>query len=183
MYINPQSIGDIIILKDITLIKYAVTMKHKEYLWYKLLTTGKRELGWEYGLSIPFLVGAYSHKMGIDYCSLDGIKQILNEIVAASEEDVAIMNCTKYNNITVYTIQVLSEIPKATAKNIKENAMIADNIYLTIKGVKNIETLAENLWNIYKLNLSKQEFSAQKDVTCEYWRVFNEEEKNMIDNL
>ena len=173
----------IVILKVIISIKYAVTMKHKEYLWYKLLTTGKRELGWEYGLSIPFLVGAYSHKMGIDYCSLDGIKQILNEIVAASEEDVAIMKCTKYNNITVFTVQVLSDIPKATAKIIVKNTKIANNIYSTIEGVDNVETLAEKLWHIYKLNISKQEFSAQKDIDNEYWREFNDKEKNMIENL
>lgn len=158
-------------------------MKKEECLWYKLLTNGKRELGWQYGLSIPFLVGAYSHKMDTDYCSLDGIKQILNEIVAVSEEDVAIMKCTKYNNITVFTVQVLSDIPKATVKIIVKNTKIANNIYSTIDGVKNVEALAEKLWNIYKLNISKQEFSAQKDIGNEYWREFNDIEKDVIDNL
>lgn len=34
-------------------------MNKQDCLWYELLTKGKREFGFDYGVSIPFLVGAY----------------------------------------------------------------------------------------------------------------------------
>ena len=91
-------------------------------LWYKLLTAGKRELGWEYGLSIPFLVGVYSQKREKDYGSLAGLKEIFDEIKATiGDEEIGIVKCGEYTTMDVYMVQVLSDIPSAQARVTREN--------------------------------------------------------------
>ena len=161
-----------------------IIMKKTRCLWYKLLTTGKRELGWEYGLSIPFIVGAYARIFNKDYSSLEGLKEIIDEIIATNEdEEICIMRCAKYSKISVAVIQVLSDIPVNTAGNIKENPMIANNIYTTLENARDFDSLAKELWNIHKSEILSGYFSAQKDEDREFWRPFNEMEQNIIDNL
>lgn len=160
-------------------------MKKKKCLWYELLTTGKRELGWEYGLSIPFLVGAYTRRFGKDYSLLDGLKEIFDEIVATNEnEEIGVIRCTKYSKMPVFVIQVLSDIPAQVAENIRENPRVANNVYTTIgRGVCDFNSLVEKLWEVHKEEIQAGNFSAQKDEDQEFWRPFSEVEQKMIDNL
>lgn len=153
-------------------------------LWYKLLTAGKRELGWEYGLSIPFLVGVYSQKREKDYGSLAGLKEIFDEIKATiGDEEIGIVKCGEYTTMDVYMVQVLSDIPSAQARVTRENPVFESKIYTTIQGVSSLDSLVEKLWEMYEEPIMKGDFSAHKSPEKEEWRIFNTDENKMISNL
>ena len=161
-------------------------MKKNQSLWYKLLTAGKEELGWKYGLSVPFMVGAYSRKNNKDYATKEGLLEILNEMIeTADDEELAVIKCTKYKQLAVYTIQVLSDIPQKDADNIRQNPILESKIFTTIEGSVSIESLADKLWDMYQVQILKGEFSAHRDETIkdEWWSEFDENEKKMIDNI
>ncbi len=153
-------------------------------LWYRLLTTGKRELGWEYGLSIPFLVGVYSQKREKDYRSLAGLKEIFDEIKATiGDEEIGIVKCDKYKTMDVYTMQVLSDIPSVQARITRENPVFESKIYTTIQGVGSLDSLVEKLWEMYESPIMGGNFSAQDSLRGDYWRPYNTPENNMIRDL
>ena len=136
-------------------------------------------------MSVPFLVGTYTRRFGKDYSSLEGLKDIFDDIVATNKnEEICVIRCTKYTKIPVFVIQVLLDIPAQVAENIRENPMVANNIYTTIgNDVSDLNSLVEKLWNIHKEEIQAGYFSAQKDEDQESWRPFNESEQKMIDNL
>jgi hypothetical protein len=79
---------------------------------------------------------------------------------------------------------VLSDIPAQIADNIRKNPKVANNVYTTIgRGVCDLNSLVEKLWDIHKEEIQAGYFSAQKDEYQEFWRPFNESEQKMIDNL
>lgn len=153
-------------------------------LWYKLLTAGKRELGWKYGLSIPFLVGVYSLKREKDYCSLAGLKEIFDEIKSTiGDEEIGIVKCDKYKTMDVYMVQVLSDIPSIQARITRENPVYESKIYTTLQDVDSLDSLVEKLWEMYEEPIMKRDFSAQDSLRGDYWRPYNTPENNMINNL
>ena len=165
-------------------LKKMIKIMEKKNLWYDLLTTGKKKLGWKYGLSIPFIVGAYSRKREKNYGSLTGLKEIFNEILATIEEDkIAIIKCPKYKTIDVYILQILSEIPESIAKIAMENPVYKSKIYTTILGESSLDDLIEKLWDMYKETIAEGNFSAQDGLQGDHWRCFNSEEISMIDQL
>lgn len=159
-------------------------MKTGKCLWYDLLTKGKKELGWKYGLSIPFLVGTYTRKRKANFGSLSGIKEIFEEIKATiGDEEIGIVKCGKFTTMDVFTIQVLSDIPSVQARITRENTMAGPNIYTTIEDVNTLDLLCEKLWDMYKEPITKGHFSAHNKLRGDEWLPFNEQEEDMIANL
>lgn len=159
-------------------------METRKSLWYSLLTTGKRKLGWKDGLSIPFLVGAYSQKRENDYGSLEGLKEIFEEIkTTIGTEEIGIVKCNGYKTMDVYMIQVLSDIAEGQARIVRENQVFEDRIYTTLADVSSFNSLVEKLWDMYKDPIMKGNFSVQNDFRGDHWRPFNGEELTMIGDL
>lgn len=159
-------------------------MEIRKCLWYDLLINGKKELGWKDGLSIPFLVGAYSRKRKKNYGSLLGLKEIFNEILETlDDEEIAIEKCGGYTTMDVYIVKVLSDINASSANNSRKNFVYENKIYTTLMGVESLDALIDKLWDMYKDCILEGYFSAQSNLSGDYWRQFNTTEEKLIDEL
>lgn len=135
-------------------------------LWLRVLDIDTRKkLRLNYGVTIPFMVGAYyvnGYLRDDDLTSADCIKYILQDICFADAEDneIGIFNCTELYELVIQHLSTTRQKDEVERIH-KENPCVARVIYLNkdVVGITSIDELAEWLWNRYNKPITAHCFS------------------------
>ena len=164
-------------------------------LWAMMLKY-KHLLGYQYGFTIPFLIGTYKKRgflNDVDLTSSSCIKYVLEMVLrfSSTENPVKIFECDTLSNELVF--QYLStRVAPFYVQHLKDyHPNIMGKIYWNKKNAEitnnNLDSLVEFLWNkpakrgdkTYGDLISNGEFSCEFGV----WKDYSPHEKKFIDNI
>lgn len=150
--------------------------------WYKLITSLKTKREITNGVTIPYLLGAKTLVDKSYEIDDDSIKELLNEIINSSVEQVAVLQ--KCDDINQYVIglrdrQFAESYLKAefcfSNTNSDKTLCVTNNA--SALG-KTLDEISEKLKKLYFKDLTKENFSWNS--FDEVWRQFNDCERELI---
>lgn len=153
----------------------------KKELWYEMLTTYVRLMGYENGITIPNMVGAYyGYDKYIDLSSGQCVIRVLNDILF-SKKDIGVL-VSKCTNIGNY---ILSIFEKTNPKhpNMKERIFV--NMYdSNLKEcLCDVNELGEYLYSKHHKEITSKRFSLNNGTWSQFSDIENQHINNIIKSL
>jgi len=149
----------------------------KKELWYEMLTTYVRLMGYENGITLPNMIGAYyCYDNSINLSSRQCVVDVLNDILASKKNIGVLVN--KCVNVGNYVLSVLEE---TDSKHPNINNRIFVNMYDSDlkRCLLNVNELGEYLYSLYHKEISSERFS----VTDGVWNHFSDVEIKCINDI
>ena len=154
-------------------------------LWEQMLEK-KHLLEFDYGFTIPFIVGAYYRRGFLkdsDLQTSQCIRVIFANILETAQQGqpLVIFKCGSSKKLVLQYITDGKRIPKEIESIIKKHHNIDHVIYLDFDVFQHpytLDTLIAELWNRYHEPITNHTFSYESRT----WRTLNAKEQNFIDN-
>lgn len=154
-------------------------------LWEQMLEK-KHLLEFDYGFTIPFIVGAYYRRgflKNSDLQTSQCIRVIFANILETAQQGqpLVIFKCGSSKKLVLQYITDGKRMPKEIESIIKKHHNIDHVIYLDFDVFQHpytLDTLIVELWNRYHEPITNHTFSYESRT----WRTLNAKEQNFIDN-
>lgn len=134
------------------------------------------ELKCVFGVSVPFIVGAY-HRRGLisreDMCCSNCIRIVLSDIRSKEDNHILIEDCTKVYNSEIDGIEKVAIIKKG-------GRGISNTVTYNIKEYA-FDEIVNLLWEKYRDQILNSNFSYDNETR--EWRAFIPDEERVIDTL
>ncbi len=151
--------------------------QNQNYLWKELLQPEiLAKLNCVYGISIPFIVGAYYRKGLIkpeDMCSSHCIRIVFEDIRSEKANNVIVEDCVKAYKEEIEDVEKIVIIKNG-------HANISDTVIYGLK-VFEFNEFIDLMWSKYHTQIIQSVFSYDNDLRD--WRIFTQNEEDTIDTL